>query len=138
MLENEGLTEDLKVFRSELQKCESRFDKLLRVNQRWDIGLTVSGIVFTLLTAVTGTLQDEQLLSGNSQKLLTGIFGAISVAVQSAATKFPVQERAKAYRRFRNDMYNLQMELLHVETREDLKPLQVHYKEALKAEGELP
>ncbi|MFN6473758.1 MAG: hypothetical protein RMY36_029370 [Nostoc sp. SerVER01] len=106
MSQPEELRVNLEGLGKELNNCSNRFVQECRLYQRWDLGLTVAAIVFTLLTAVTGTLEEGKLLPGNSQKILTGVFGAISVAIQSAVTKFPVQERAKAYRRLRNEIYN--------------------------------
>jgi hypothetical protein len=108
MSESEELEKAVESLQDELGYCSDRFGNECKLYQRWDLGLTVTAIVFTLLTAVTGTLEDGRLLPGNSQKILTGVFGAIAVAIQSAVTKFPVQERAKSYRKLRNEMYILQ------------------------------
>jgi hypothetical protein len=138
MQDREELGKDIKALQSELSNCADRFGNECRLYQRWDLGLTVSAIVFTLLTAVTGTLEDGRLLPGNSQKILTGIFGAISIAIQSAVTKFPVQERAKSYRRLRNEMYILQQELDSVQDSEEIKTIRGHYAKMLRDEMEMP
>jgi hypothetical protein len=138
MQDREELGKDIKALQSELSSCANRFGNECRLYQRWDLGLTVSAIVFTLLTAVTGTLEDGRLLPGNSQRILTGIFGAISIAIQSAVTKFPVQERAKSYRRLRNEMYILQQELDSVQVGEEIKAIRGHYTKMLRDEMEMP
>lgn len=138
MAEREELQEAVKDLQCELGYCSDRFGNECKLYQRWDLGLTVAAIVFTLLTAVTGTLEDGRLLPGNSQKILTGVFGAISIAIQSAVTKFPVQERAKCYRRLRNEMYILQRELDVVETDEGLKTVRSQYAKMLRDEMEMP
>lgn len=138
MPESEELQKAVKGLQCELGYCSDRFGNECKRYQRWDLGLTVTAIVFTLLTAVTGTLEDGRLLPGNSQKILTGVFGAISIAIQSAVTKFPVQERAKSYRRLRNEMYILQRELDVVETDEGLKIVRCQYAKMLRDEMEMP
>lgn len=138
MPENEELGKDIAALQSELGYCAERFGNECRLYQRWDLGLTVAAIVFTLLTAVTGTLEDGRLLPGNSQKILTGVFGAISVAIQSAVTKFPVQTRAKSYRCLRNEMYILQRELDSIGADEDLKAIRSQYAKMLRDEMEMP
>ena len=138
MQKSEELQEAVEGLQCELGYCSDRFGNECKLNQRWDLGLTVAAIVFTLLTAVTGTLENDRLLPGNSQKILTGVFGAIAVAIQSAVTKFPVQERAKSYRRLRNEMYILKRELDIVETDEGLKTVRSQYAKMLRDEMEMP
>jgi len=138
MSKSEELEKAVEGLKCELGDCSNRFGNECKLHQRWDLGLTVAAIVFTLLTAVTGTLEDGRLLPGNSQKILTGVFGAIAVAIQSAVTKFPVQERAKSYRKLRNEMYILQRELDVIETDEGLKTVRNQYAKMLRDEMEMP
>ncbi len=58
MSEKENLEKNIQGLLSELGNCADRFGNGCRLYQRWDLGLTVAAIVFTLLTAVTGTLED--------------------------------------------------------------------------------
>lgn len=138
MSEREEVEKALESLQRELGNCSNRYGNECKLYQRWDLVLTVAAISFTLLTAITGTLEDGRLLPGNSQKILTGFFGAIAVAIQSAVTKFPVQERAKSYRRLRNEMYILQRELDVIETPEGLKTLRSQYAKMLRDEMEMP
>ncbi|AFZ11986.1 hypothetical protein Cri9333_1073 [Crinalium epipsammum PCC 9333] len=141
MPERNELREAQEALQKELGLCADRFTHECKLNQRWDLGLTAAAIVFTLLTAVTGTLEDGSLLPGKYQKILTGVFGAISVAIQSAVTKFPVQERARSYRRLRNEMYILQQDLQGLDEAkagEDLKTIRSQYTKMLRDEVEMP
>jgi len=111
-----------------------KFTKSYKINRNWDICLSVSAIVFTLLATITGTGSNSTGLSESNQKTLTGIFGAIAIAIQSASSRFPVQASAKSYKKLKNEMHLLQLFIIHNPDKED--EAQKRYEEILRREAE--
>jgi hypothetical protein len=98
-----------------LKETSATYARLYKINQRWDIGLTITAITFAMLAGVVGAFGgNSKLLSEDAQKIVTGILATISAAVQTAQSKFPVQTRAKGY-------FNLKRRsnLLEIEAKQD-------------------
>jgi excisionase family DNA binding protein len=138
--EESGMEKNLEDFKKAVSGYKEEVIGNHESNQRWDIWLTAIAIVFTLLATVVGTLDEGTLIPGDFQKVLIGIFGAISVAAQSATTKFPVHERSKGYRKLRNQLHALALHLAvsEQESADGLKKQLTRYEEILKAEEEIP
>jgi hypothetical protein len=98
-----------------LKETSTNYTRLYKINQRWDIGLTITAITFAILAGVVGAFGgNSKLLSEDVQKIMTGLLATFSAAVQTAQSKFPVQARAKGY-------FNLKRKsnLLEVEAKSD-------------------
>jgi hypothetical protein len=68
-----------------LKETSATYARLYKINQRWDIGLTITAITFAMLAGVVGAFGgNSKLLSEDAQKIVTGILATISAAVQTA------------------------------------------------------
>lgn len=135
------LEDDISQFKGTVKKYkENEVIKKYNSNAIWDVGLTVSAIVFVLLATFTGTLGDTKLINENSRKLLTGTFGAISVAVQAVASRFPVKERAKGYRKIQMKLHDLvlRLEVNKPKSDDELARLLDEYQKIIESEGDIP
>lgn len=85
--------------KDEVKKASTEFLRLYRINQRWDIGLTVTAITFAILAGFVGALgNSSKLISEDIQKVMAGVLATLSAATQAGQSKFPVQERSRGYR----------------------------------------
>jgi len=135
------MSENLDQFRSTVRKYKEDVIKKRKSNELWNVALSASAIVFTLLATVTGTLSEGKLLNENFQKVLAGIFGAVSVAAQAAANKFPLNERAKGYRKIEMKLHGLYLRLKVNEPKnndDELSNLVEQYEKIIKAEEQIP
>src|SRR5215471_6841327 len=80
------------------QDCEGRY----RFNNRWDIALTVGGIVLGILVVAAGVLQMSRT---------AGILGGIITAIVSAQRAIPFGQRAQFYRNLVGQAANLQTDV---------------------------
>lgn len=73
----------------------TKVERLRRVNQGWNIGLTVSGITCTLLTTTLGVIEVPRLEW--LVKVGVALTGAGAVAAQTASREFRVRGKAGEY-----------------------------------------
>jgi hypothetical protein len=73
-----------------------QWKKLRRLNQGFDVGLTLSTILLTLIVTILGT--EGIKLDDNFRKGSIGILGGVIITTQSIATKFGIRKKAEGYR----------------------------------------
>jgi hypothetical protein len=105
---------------SDIEKQRKDWRHLRNINRNWDGFLTVSTIVLTLFITVIGT--DGIKFADNDRKLLTGVMGAIVVAINSIGNAFPVKQRAGGYRTLESQALTLKSKLIYlVDDSEEIK-----------------
>ncbi len=102
IMEDSKITADKKILEKAIDESEIQFNKVFKINERWNITLTLANVVLTLLATAFGTLGDSQVISAQTKNILVALFGCSAVAVQSIINNFPVRERARGNRNLRN------------------------------------
>ena len=118
--------------KSKVNGVSVEYLRLYRLNQRWDIGLTISGIALAILAGTSGVLGDK----GDTQKIITGFLTTLSAAVQAGQSKFPVQARAKGYHTLRRKSVLIELETELTDTTDDSVLLQL--KKLSQDEADIP
>jgi hypothetical protein len=86
-----------------------QWKKLRRLNQGFDVGLTLSTILLTLIVTILGT--EGIKLDDNFRKGSIGIIGGFIITTQSIATKFGIRKKAEGYRNIEAKAIVLQNDL---------------------------
>jgi hypothetical protein len=86
-----------------------QWKKLRRLNQGFDVGLTLSTILLTLIVTILGT--EGIKLDDNFRKGSIGILGGVIITTQSIATKFGIRKKAEGYRNIEAKAIVLQNDL---------------------------
>lgn len=94
---SDSLTEKKKnLLQKELDYFGSeKTQKLSKVNQNFNIGLTVTGLTFTALTTILGVIDNPKI--GGLIKFGVAFTGATAVAAQAASREFRVKGKAGKY-----------------------------------------
>jgi hypothetical protein len=98
--------------RNSVRENSANYIRLYKINQRWDISLTITAITFAILAGIVGAFgSNSKLISEDVQKIMTGILATLSAAVQTGQSKFPVQSRAKGYFNLKRKINLLEVEV---------------------------
>jgi hypothetical protein len=133
-LDTNSIEENINKYESVLNSTYGYFKRFHIYNQFANAFFILLPIILTLATAIFAVFGDAV----PNQKIWVGILAALSVAVQTVATKFPAAERSKFYLKLRNEIRSLTLSLGFVKTNEELIKIKESYDKILNEESAMP
>jgi hypothetical protein len=123
-----------------INSSEIHFNKAYKINEYWNIKLTLLSVFLTLLATTFGTLDNSKIISDQTKNLLTALFAGSAVALQSlmGSDKFPVRERARANRKLRNRIRKLSSyNVKAIQNEEDFNEVKTAFEKILEDESSI-
>lgn len=107
-----------------IESEEDDVNRLRRINQQWDIGFIVSGILLTLITTGLGAYESQENDVEKRMAFIILAIGALATSVQGLPNVFPVRARLNTFLELQSELTILKFRLNGVKDDKQLEALE--------------